>query len=108
MDYVGILLFLAGSLPVLLGLNWVSIYPSSDAHVVAPMVVGFVFIAAFAAWETFGNVKRPLTPPDIFAKNWGREFTAPCIALAIINMSYYSSRWVPEFENINIRGLTLH
>ncbi|KAF2404824.1 MFS general substrate transporter [Trichodelitschia bisporula] len=91
MDYLGMFLFIAGSLPVLLGIVWVSVYPSTDAHVVAPLVVGFIVLAVFACYETFGNAKHPLTPPSVFTSNYGREFTAPCIALAIINMFYYSA-----------------
>jgi hypothetical protein len=91
LDYLGIFLFIAGSLPFLMGIVWASIYPSTDAHVIAPLVVGCVMLVCFALWETYGNTKHPLTPTNIFTSSWGRDFTAPCIALAIINMFYYSS-----------------
>jgi Fungal trichothecene efflux pump (TRI12) len=92
LDYLGAFLFVAGSLPVLLGIIWVSVYPSSNPHVVAPLVIGFVLLTIFALYETFGKMKYPLTPPRIFTRARGRDFTAPCIALAIINMFYYSAR----------------
>ncbi|KAF1985674.1 MFS general substrate transporter [Aulographum hederae CBS 113979] len=91
MDYIGMFLFCGGSLPVLMGIIWASVYPSTDAHVVAPLVVGFVVLGAFAVWETWGPTKHPLTPSSVFSSGYGRDFTAPCIALAIINMFYYSS-----------------
>jgi predicted membrane channel-forming protein YqfA (hemolysin III family) len=91
LDYLGIFLFIAGSLPILMGIVWASIYPSNDVHVIAPLVVGCVFLVAFACWETWGGAKHPLTPTNIFTSSNGRDFTAPCIALAIINMFYYSS-----------------
>lgn len=84
-------LFAAGTVPVLMGIVWAGLYPSDDAHVVAPLVVGFVFIIIFAVWEHFGKLKRPLTPTHIFTSSWGRDFTAPAIALGVINMFYYSS-----------------
>jgi hypothetical protein len=65
-----------------------STHPS---HVIAPLVVGCALLVAFALWETYGNTKHPLTPTEIFTNGWGRDFTAPCIALAVINMFYYSS-----------------
>ncbi|KAL5345545.1 hypothetical protein ACLOAV_009295 [Pseudogymnoascus australis] len=91
LDYVGILLFLAGSLPFLVGIVYATIFPSTDVHVIAPLVVGCAMLVAFALWETYGNTKHPLTPTEIFTNGWGRDFTAPCIALAVINMFYYSS-----------------
>lgn len=91
LDYIGMVLFIGGSLPVLMGIVWTSIYSASDKHVVVSLVVGFVVLVLFALWETFGWAKHPLTPPEIFRRRMGRDFTAPCIALAVINMFYYSS-----------------
>jgi len=91
LDYIGIFLFIAGSLPILIGIVWASVYPSTNVHVVAPLVVGCAMLVCFALWETYGNPKQPLTPTNIFTSSRGRDFTAPCIALAVINMFYYSS-----------------
>ena len=91
LDYLGMFLFIAGSLPILVGIVYTASIPASDPRVVATLVVGFVFLVAFALWETYGTAKHPLTPPIAFKRSYGRDFTAPCIALAIINMFYYSS-----------------
>ncbi|KAG9240545.1 fungal trichothecene efflux pump-domain-containing protein [Calycina marina] len=91
LDYIGIFLFIAGFLPILMDIIWASSFPSTDAHVVVPLVIGSVVMVGFALWKTYGNAKHPLTPNNIFTSSRGREFTAPCIALAIINMFYYSS-----------------
>ena len=85
------LLFPPGALLVLMGIVWTTVYPSSDVHVVAPLCVGFFFLVCFALWETFSKTKHPLTPTYVFTSSWGRDFTAPCIALAVVNMFYYSS-----------------
>lgn len=74
-----------------MGIVWAGVYNSNDAHVVAPLVVGALVLVAFALWETFGNLKFPLTPTHIFSSSWGRDFTAPVIALGVVNMFYYSS-----------------
>lgn len=85
------LLFPCGALPVLMGIVWTTVYPSSDAHVVAPLCIGFFFLILFALWETFAKLKHPLTPTYVFTSGWGRDLTAPCIAVAVVNMFYYSS-----------------
>lgn len=74
-----------------MGIVWAGVYPSSNAHVVATLVVGFAFIVFFALWEHFGKLKHPLAPTRIFTSSWGRDFTAPAIALGVVNMFYYSS-----------------
>ena len=51
-------LFVAGSLPILVGIVYTASISASDPRVVATLVVGFVFLAAFALWETFGNAKH--------------------------------------------------
>ncbi|KAF4539028.1 Transmembrane efflux protein [Lasiodiplodia theobromae] len=90
-DYLGIFFFTAGCVPVLIGIVWAGIYASSSAYVVASLVVGFAFLIAFGLWETYGGTPHPLAPTRIFASSWGRDFTAPALALSITNMFYYSS-----------------
>lgn len=91
LDYVGMLLFVIGATPALVGIVYTTVYPSSDPHVVAPLVIGFGFLIVFALWETYGKIKHPLTPTRVFTAGWGRDLTAPAIALAVVNMFYYSS-----------------
>lgn len=74
-----------------MGIVWAGVYPSNDPHVVAPLVVGAVVLVCFALWETFGDLQYPLTPTYVFSNSWGRDFTAPVIALGVVNMFYYSS-----------------
>lgn len=91
LDYLGMLLFTAGAVPVMVGIVYTASLPASNPRVLGPLIAGFIILIAFGLWETFGNARHPLTPPAIFARGKGRDFTAPCIALAIINMFYYSS-----------------
>ncbi|KAF2715467.1 MFS general substrate transporter [Pleomassaria siparia CBS 279.74] len=90
-DYVGMFLFVAGAVPVLVGIVWTTIFPSNNAHVVAALVIGFAFIVLFALWEIFSGTKHPLTPKYVFTSSYGRDFTAPAIVLAVVNMFYYST-----------------
>ncbi|CAG7921994.1 unnamed protein product [Penicillium olsonii] len=101
LDYLGAFLFIGGAVPFLMGIVWAGVYESNDAHVVAPLVVGAAVLVCFALWEHFGKLKYPLTPTYIFVSSWGRDFTAPVIALGVVNMFYYSSSilW-PQMINV--------
>lgn len=90
-DYVGILLSGPGIVLVLMGIVWAGVYNSSNVHVVATLVIGCAFVVAFGLWEYFGKLKHPLAPRHIFTSSNGRDFTAPAIALGVVNMFYYSS-----------------
>jgi hypothetical protein len=87
----GAFLFTIGAVPILMGIVWSNVHPSSDAHVVAPLVIGLFFLVCFALWERFSKTKHPLTPTYVFTSSKGRDFTAPAVALAVVNMFYYSS-----------------
>ncbi len=53
-DYGGQILFLIGSFLLILALTWGgSYYPWSDVKVLAPLVIGSVFFAAFIIWEYY-------------------------------------------------------
>lgn len=88
---IGIILFIAGALPTLIGIVYTTIFPSTDPHVIAPLVIGIFFLVLFGLWETYGSAKHPLTPTYVFTSSYGRDLTAPCIALAVVNMFYFSS-----------------
>jgi hypothetical protein len=89
------ILFVLGATPFLAGIIYTTIYPSSDIHVIACLVSGAILLVAYALWENIGFkhcwIKHPLTPTQISIAGYGRNFTAPCIALAVIKMFYYST-----------------
>ncbi|KAF2109764.1 fungal trichothecene efflux pump [Lophiotrema nucula] len=89
LDYFGAFLFICGATCVFTGVTYTNIVPSSDPKVVALLVVGFGVIGGFACWERFVPLKQPMCPPEIFAKDKGREFTFPFIAGCIVNMFFY-------------------
>lgn len=90
LDYLGAFLFTVGAVLVFTGVIYTTIVPASDPKVIGTLVSGFVVIIVFALYETFVPLKQPMTPPKIFAKDKGREFTFPFISGTIVNMFFYS------------------
>jgi hypothetical protein len=51
MDYLGIVLFIAGLVLLLLGISWGGgKYPWKSGAVIAPIVIGFLLLVAFGFW----------------------------------------------------------
>ncbi|EXJ56092.1 hypothetical protein A1O7_09023 [Cladophialophora yegresii CBS 114405] len=107
-DYVGGLLFIAGAVPVLMGIVWTTVYPSNSPYVIGPLVAGFGCLVLFALWERFAKIKHPLTPTYVFTSSYGRDLTAPAIALGVVNMFYYSSSilWPTMIQALYTNGGT--
>lgn len=93
--FLGIFLFIAGAAPFLAAIIYCTFLPSDDVHVTANFGVGAGFLVLFALWENLGQragwIKRPLTPTRVFTAGYGRDLTAPCIAIFIVNAYYYST-----------------
>jgi hypothetical protein len=71
-DYVGLILFTAACLLLLLGLNWGGgQHPWKSAWVIAPIVVSGGCFLALGLWEAFMPLKFPILPPHLF-KEWRR------------------------------------
>jgi hypothetical protein len=101
LDYVGTAIIIPGICLALVGIINTTYKPSSHVTVVAPMVVGFVLIAAFGVWETFSNVPYKLCPPHLFRAHKGREFSAPFTVAFIVTMFYYSVNIIwPTMVNV--------
>jgi uncharacterized membrane protein len=112
-DYVGIVLFTAGCLLLLLALNWGGgQHPWSSAWIIGPMVVSAVCFVALGFWEVYMPLAYPMLPPHLF-KEW-RRFTAFLVVCFVAGMLYYSMNviwprqsglmWVPADQPI-IRGV---
>ncbi|KAL1887133.1 hypothetical protein Sste5346_010422 [Sporothrix stenoceras] len=92
LDWVGGFLFTAGSVPVLVGIVNTTYMSSTDARVLAPLLVGLAMIIAFGVWETFTTVPYPFCPRDIFASHKGREFSVPfCLTFIVVGFFYSCS-----------------
>ena len=79
MDFVGLILFTAGCVLFLVGVNFGGRqYSWKSAQVIAPMVVGIALIFVLALWEMYADLRYPLFPPRLFR-----------------HIRRYSSRFVP-------------
>lgn len=89
MDYVGILLFIAGGTLFLLGVNFGGRnYPWKSPKVIAPIVVGLCSYVALAFYETRPHLKYPLLPPRLFKDI--RGFVMVIVVCFVGGMLYYS------------------
>jgi hypothetical protein len=73
------ILFILGAAPFLAGIIYTTTYPSTDPHVLAPLITGALFLVLFALYENLGHkagfVPRPLTPTRVFTAGHGRDCT---------------------------------
>lgn len=104
-DYVGLLLFSATMVLLLVGLNWggVSVslyacqavitvcnqvlYPWSSAYVLGTLLSGAVCLIAFALYESLVGLKEPYLPVELL-KNF--QFTSCAVWCAIAAMTFYA------------------
>ncbi|CRG86226.1 Putative HC-toxin efflux carrier TOXA [Talaromyces islandicus] len=64
-DYVGGFLSITGLILFLAGLQWGGYqYPWTTAHVLVPLILGFLILVAFGFWEAYG-AKYPMIPAKI-------------------------------------------
>ncbi|KAK7408047.1 hypothetical protein QQX98_009762 [Neonectria punicea] len=112
-DYVGLVLFAAGCLLLLLALNWGNgVHAWHSAWIVAPLVVSGACFVALGFWEVYVPLAYPILPPHLF-REW-RRFTAFLVVCFVAGMLYYSLNviwprqsallWVPADKPI-IRGV---
>ncbi|KAH8176647.1 fungal trichothecene efflux pump (TRI12) domain-containing protein [Sarocladium implicatum] len=112
-DYVGLVLFTAGCLLLLLALNWGGgLHPWKSANVIAPIIVSVVCFVALGFWEVYMPLTYPMMPPHLF-KEW-RRFTSFLVVCFVAGMAYYALNviwprqsallWVPADKPI-IRGV---
>lgn len=89
MDYVGILLFIAGGALFLIGVNFGGRnFPWSSPKVIAPIVVGLCCYIALGFYETRSSLKYPLMQPRLFKDL--RGFTMIIVVCFVGGMLYYS------------------
>ncbi|PWY97708.1 MFS general substrate transporter, partial [Testicularia cyperi] len=97
-DYAGTCLVLAGTVLLLLGLNWGGQeYPWSSAHVLVTLILGIVLLCAFALVEALW-VPLPLVPM--------RLFKVPTVASVLVQticsggIFYLLLFFVPQFTQV--------
>ncbi|KAL2758524.1 hypothetical protein ACRALDRAFT_1075086 [Sodiomyces alcalophilus JCM 7366] len=90
LDYVGLLLFTASCVLLLMALNWGGRdYAWNSAAVISSIVLSAVLLAALIAWEAYYPLKHPILPPKMFSQS--PQFCAITAVVFIGGMLYYSS-----------------
>src|SRR5713101_3271107 len=86
-DWLGIVLLIAGVLPILIGLTWAGItYPWNSVQVIGALVIGAVLIAAFAVWENHAN--EPILTLHLFES---RAFTVAVILSFLVGVALFGT-----------------
>ncbi|KAI1299448.1 major facilitator superfamily domain-containing protein [Xylaria venustula] len=97
-DFIGIILTLAGTTIFLLGLTWGGVdYPWDSAHVIATLVIGFVVSVVFVLWQWKG-AKYPLIPLHVFKS---RIVNGACLTMAINGWNFVVQvYYIPTFYQL--------
>ncbi|KUL87588.1 hypothetical protein ZTR_05842 [Talaromyces verruculosus] len=87
-DFIGLILFSAGMILLLMGLNWGgSLYPWKSGYVLGTLLSGFVTLAVCVLYELYMPLEEPYLPLDLF-KNI--KYTSCVIWCAIAAMTFYA------------------
>ncbi|KAF5520765.1 Efflux pump FUS6 [Colletotrichum aenigma] len=97
-DFVGILLALAGTTSLMLGLTWGGgEYPWASAAVLTTLLVGSFICVVFVLWQWKGP-RYPLVPLDIFR---ARMTIGACITMAINGWNFVVQvYYIPTFYQL--------
>src|SRR6202171_6583589 len=86
-DWLGIVLLVAGVVPILIGLTWAGItYPWNSVQVIGSLAIGAVLLAAFALWEN--RAKEPILTLHLFES---RAFTVAVILSFLVGVSLFGT-----------------
>ncbi|KAJ5270830.1 hypothetical protein N7505_006588 [Penicillium chrysogenum] len=87
-DFIGLVLFSAGMILFLIGLNWGgSIYPWKSGQVLGTLLSGVAILAVCIAYELKSSLKEPYLPLQLF-KNV--KYTSCVVWCAIEAMNFYA------------------
>ncbi|KAL4898814.1 MFS drug efflux pump [Aspergillus ambiguus] len=99
-DYVGGFLSIVGLILLMAGMQWGGYqYPWSSAHVLAPLILGVVFLIAFGFWEIYG-AKYPIFPSRL--KQEPRTLGMTLVITFISGANFFSviMFWPTQSENV--------
>lgn len=86
-DWLGIILLVAGVLPILLGLTWAGItYPWGSVQVITALVGGAVLLLAFVGWEN--HTAEPILTMHLFES---RAFRVAVILSFLVGIALFGT-----------------
>ncbi|KAH9956870.1 iron permease [Russula dissimulans] len=94
-DIIGNILITASTTSLVIGLTWGGIqYPWSSAHVLSPLVIGFVGLGIFLIYEVY--ICKPPVSPIMLRMNWtcASGYIQSFVATVLIMTLGY---WLPVF-----------
>ncbi|CEJ59755.1 Putative MFS drug efflux pump [Penicillium brasilianum] len=101
-DFVGGFLSIVGLILFMAGMQWGGyMYPWSSAHVLAPLILGFVMLVAFAFWEIYG-AKYPIFPTRL--KQEPRTLGLTLVITFISGANFFSVLMFWPTEAFNVYG----
>ncbi|KAJ5092591.1 hypothetical protein NUU61_007461 [Penicillium alfredii] len=101
-DFVGGFLSITGLIVFLAGMQWGGyMYPWTSAHVLAPLIVGFFLLVAFAFWEIYG-AKYPIFPTRL--KQEPRTLGLTLVITFISGANFFSVIMFWPTESFNVYG----
>ncbi|KAG2002682.1 hypothetical protein GB937_009648 [Aspergillus fischeri] len=101
-DFVGGLLSITGLILFLAGMQWGGYqYPWTTAHVLAPLILGFVILVAFAVWEIYG-AKYPIFPTRL--KQEPRTLGLTLVITFISGANFFSIIMFWPTQSFNVYG----
>ncbi|PVI06057.1 fungal trichothecene efflux pump [Periconia macrospinosa] len=88
LDFIGIFLFIAGTVLFLIGLSWGGgTYPWTSAAVLCTILIGAATLVAFGLYEQYIFKGQAIMPPRLFKK---LEYVAIVMVATIAAMVYYA------------------
>ncbi|KAJ5143530.1 uncharacterized protein N7515_002317 [Penicillium bovifimosum] len=101
-DFVGGFLSITGLIVFLAGLQWGGyMYEWSSPHVLAPLIIGFLLLVAFAFWEIYG-AKFPIFPSRL--KQEPRILGLTLVITFISGANFFSVIMFWPTESFNVYG----
>ncbi|KAF4215172.1 hypothetical protein CNMCM5878_008422 [Aspergillus fumigatiaffinis] len=101
-DFVGGLLSITGLILFLAGMQWGGYqYPWTSAHVLAPLIIGFMILVAFAVWEIYG-AKYPIFPTRL--KQEPRTLGLTLVITFISGANFFSIIMFWPTQSFNVYG----
>ncbi|KAJ4357492.1 uncharacterized protein N0V89_002068 [Didymosphaeria variabile] len=99
-DWGGLFLYTAGLVLFIIGLSsGDTLYPWTDARVLAPLVIGFMCLVALFVYESYANLSQPLIPMTFFRT---RGWVAAMLSLSLGASVYYSQAIVWPQMTVNV------
>jgi MFS family permease len=87
-DYVGLILYSASLIMIMLGFSWASgQYPWHSSHVIAALVVGFFLLIPLGFWVGFAPLEQPLLSKKLLKNT---NFIAVTVCASVGQMIYFS------------------